>query len=250
MADIWVYTLISVIVVSAVSLIAVFFLSVNEATIKKLLLFLVSFAVGGLFGDALIHLLPESFEKLDSRLVSSFLVLAGILIFFILEKFIHWRHCHDIDCEEHTHPVVTVNIIGDATHNLIDGMLVAASYSVSIPLGFTTTIAVILHEIPHEIGNFGVLVHGGLPVKKALLYNFLSALAAILGAIITLVIGPQVKGFAEVLLPITAGGFIYVAGSDLIPELKHEVHISHSILQLIAIIFGIILMSLLTLMGS
>jgi zinc and cadmium transporter len=245
----WVYTLISVVIVSAISLIAVFFLTVSEATLKKLLLFLVSFAVGGLFGDAFIHLLPESFEKLGFGLISSTLILAGILIFFVLEKFIHWRHCHDIDCEEHAHPMVAVNLIGDGVHNLIDGMLIAASYSVSIPLGFTTTIAVILHEIPHEIGNFGILVHGGLSVKKAVLYNFCSALAAILGAVLALIIGPQVKGFSEILLPITAGGFIYVAGSDLIPELKHEAHISHSFMQLIAILFGIALMALLTLVG-
>lgn len=248
MVNLWLYTLISVIIVSALSLIAIFFLAVSETTIKKLLLFLVSFAVGGLFGDAFIHLLPETFEQLGFGLISSFLILSGILLFFILEKFIHWRHCHDLDCAEHTHPVVAVNFIGDAVHNLIDGMLIAASFLVSIPLGFTTTIAVILHEIPHEIGNFGVFVHGGLSAKKALIYNFLSALTAILGAVITLIIGPQVKGFSELLLPITAGGFIYVAGSDLIPELKHEVHLRHSLLQLTAIIFGIILMAMLTLL--
>lgn len=247
--NLWLYTVISVVIVSAISLIAVFFLSVSETTLKKLLLFLVSFAVGGLFGDAFIHLLPESFEQLGFGLITSGLILAGILIFFVLEKFIHWRHCHNIDYEEHTHPMVAVNLIGDGVHNLIDGMLIAASYLVSIPLGFTTTIAVVLHEIPHEIGNFGILVHGGLPVKKALLYNFCSALAAILGALLTLIIGPQVKGFSEILLPITAGGFIYVAGSDLIPELKHEVQISHSVLQLIAILFGISLMALLTVIG-
>ncbi|HEX3044124.1 MAG TPA: ZIP family metal transporter, partial [Bacillota bacterium] len=203
---------------------------------------------GGLFGDALIHLLPESFEKLGFNLKTSLLVITGILIFFILEKFIHWRHCHNLNYHEHAHPMVATNLVGDIAHNLIDGMLIAASFSINITLGITTTLAVVLHEIPHEIGNFGVLVHGGLAVKKALLLNFFSALTAIIGAVLALVIGPRVQGLSLTLIPITAGGFIYVAGSDLIPELKHEAALSNSILQLISICFGIGLMSLLTLL--
>ncbi|MGE5583015.1 MAG: ZIP family metal transporter [Bacillota bacterium] len=244
----WFYTIISVLIVSGVSLIAVFFLAFEEDKIRKLLLFLVSFAAGGLFGDAFIHLLPDSFSRPGGGLGTSLLVLAGIIFFFILEKFIHWRHCHNLNFEEHPHPMVMVNLIGDGVHNLVDGMLIAASFSVSIKLGITTTAAVILHEIPHEIGNFGVLVHGGLTVKKAVLYNFLTALTAILGAVLTLIIGPKIEGFSLAIIPITAGGFIYIAGSDLIPELKHEVEFSHSFLQLVSIILGVGLMSLLILM--
>jgi zinc and cadmium transporter len=244
----WIYTLISVVIVSAISLIAILFLAMREEKIRKLLLFMVSFAAGGLFGDAFIHLLPESFAKLGSNLRTSLFILAGILFFFVLEKFIHWRHCHNINFEEHTHPMVMVNLIGDGVHNLIDGMLIAASYAVSLPLGITTSFAVIIHEIPHEIGNFGVLVHGGLSVKKALLFNFLTALTAIAGAVLALWVGPLIKGFTVALLPITAGGFIYIAGSDLIPELKHEVEISHSILQFFSIILGIGAMALLILL--
>ena len=246
----WIYALISVVVVSAISLIAVFFLTISETMIRKLLLFMVSFAAGALFGDAFIHLLPESFEKLGYGLHTSILILAGILFFFILEKFIHWRHCHNMNFAERTHPMVMVNLIGDGVHNLIDGMLIAASYAVSLPLGITTTLAVVLHEIPHEIGNFGVLVHGGLPIKKALLYNFLTALTAIAGALMTLALGPVVKGFSLTLLPITAGGFIYIAGSDLIPELKHDMSLSHSMYQFFSLIFGIVVMSLLILIES
>jgi zinc and cadmium transporter len=244
----WVYALISVVIVSAISLVAVFFLALSEDAIRKLLLFMVSFAAGALFGDAFIHLLPESFTKLGTGLGTSLLILAGIMFFFILEKFIHWRHCHNMNYAEHTHPMVMVNLVGDSVHNLIDGTLIAASYAVSLPLGITTTLAVVFHEIPHEIGNFGVLVHGGLPVKKALFYNFLTALTAILGAVLALTLGPLVKGFTLALLPITAGGFIYIAGSDLIPELKHEVEISHSILQFFSLILGVGAMSLLILL--
>ncbi len=244
----WVYTLTSVIIVSAISLIAVFFLTLSEDKIHKLLLTMVSFAAGALFGDAFIHLLPESYEKLGHGLNASLLVLAGILFFFILEKFIHWRHYHNTNFEELTHPMVLVNLVGDGVHNLIDGMLIAASFIISLPLGITTTLAVILHEIAHEIGNFGILVHGGLSVKKALLYNFLTALTAVLGAIVALALGPVIKGFTLTLLPITAGGFIYIAGSDLIPELKHDMKLSHSIYQFCSLILGIIVMAFLMLL--
>ena len=242
---IWLYTLVSVALVSAVSLIGVFSLSLDQERLKKILLFLVSFAVGGLFGDAFIHLLPQSFEKLGANLSTSLFIVAGIFIFFVLEKFIRWRHCHIPTSEDHPHPVVTMNLVGDGVHNLIDGMLIGASYCVSIPIGIATTLAVVLHEIPQEIGDFGVLVHGGLSVKKALTFNFLSALTAILGALISLVIGPHSTDYSLSLLPITAGGFIYIAGSDLIPELQHEVKLSNSIGQFIFLILGIGIMALL-----
>jgi zinc and cadmium transporter len=141
-----------------------------------------------------------------------------------------------------------MNLIGDGVHNLIDGMLIGASYCVSIPIGIATTLAVVLHEIPQEIGDFGVLVHGGLSVKKALAFNFLSAVTAILGALISLVIGPHLADYSLSLLPITAGGFIYIAGSDLIPELQHEVKLSNSILQFSSIILGVGVMALLVLL--
>ena len=246
---VWVYSLGSVILVSLISLVGVFTLSLKTEQLKKILLFLVSFAVGGLFGDAFIHLLPESFEKLGINMVTSVCILSGIFLFFILEKFLRWQHCHIPTSHEHTHPVVTLNLIGDAVHNFLDGMIIAASYSVSIPIGIATTLAVILHEIPQEIGDFGILVHGGLTVRKALIFNLLSALTAIAGAILALAIGPMIKGFSLYLLPITAGGFLYIAGSDLIPELhSHDVKASHSFGQLACIILGVGLMALLVLL--
>jgi zinc and cadmium transporter len=211
---------------------------------------LVSFAVGGLFGDTFIHLLPEAFTKLGANLTTSLYIIAGILIFFILEKFIRWRHCHVPSSEGHLHPVVTLNLIGDGVHNLIDGMIIAASFSVSIPIGVATTLAVILHEIPQEIGDFGVLVHGGLPVKKALFFNFLSAITAILGALISLIIGPYIKGYTVSIIPITAGGFLYIAGSDLIPELHEgcDIKISTAVWQFVFIVLGVLVMALLALL--
>ncbi len=217
--------------------------------LAKITLFLVSFAVGGLFGDAFIHLLPEAYEKFGTSLNASLYVILGILIFFVLEKFLRWRHCHIPTSEEHLHPLVTINMVGDTVHNLIDGMLVGASYLVSYPIGITTTLAVILHEIPQEAGDFGVLIHGGLSVKKALVFNLLSGTAAILGAVLSIVVGSEMQGFSVSLLPITAGGFLYIAGSDLIPELHHETNASTSFVQLILIVLGVGIMALLLFLG-
>lgn len=249
--DIWIYISVSILIVSLISMIGVFTLSLSTSILKKILLYLVSFAVGGLFGDALIHLIPESFEEIKPAPVASFCILAGILIFFILEKFLRWQHCHIPASKEHVHPVVTLNIVGDSFHNMIDGMLIAASFLASVPIGITTTIAVILHEIPQEIGHFGILVHGGVPVRRALLLNFFSALTAFFGAFLVFLIGTHVAEFSVYLLPITAGGFLYIAGSDLIPELHHghEVSIRAAMGQFLCIILGIGLMSALLFIG-
>ncbi|OGI25137.1 MAG: hypothetical protein A3J76_02920 [Candidatus Moranbacteria bacterium RBG_13_45_13] len=241
--NVWIYSIASVFMVSLISLIGVATLSFGAQRIKKIILFLVSFAVGALFGDAIIHLLPETFEKISSRSLASLLVLGGILLFFILEKFIHWRHCHMDSCSNHWHPNVSISISGNIIHNLIDGMLIGASYSISISLGIATTLAILLHEIPQEIGNFGILIHSGFSVRKALLINFLAALTAFLGVFFSLVSRNYVANFTSYLIPIAAGGFLYIAGSDLIPELKHETKIAASVGQLAAIIFGIAVMA-------
>jgi len=237
------YAIASVILISLVSLVGVVTISLSTDRLRRITLFLVSFAVGGLLGDAFIHLLPESFEELGTNLLVSLYVIFGILIFFVLEKFLRWRHCHIPTSEEHLHPFVTMNLVGDATHNLVDGMLVGASYMVSFPIGLTTTLAVVLHEIPQELGDFGVLIHGGLSVKKALVFNLLSALTAVIGAAVSILAAGQVQGFSLSVLPITAGGFLYIAGSDLIPELHHEVKASTSLWQLLVIVLGVAIMA-------
>ena len=246
---VWTYSIISVILVSLVSLIGVFTLSLKKERLHKITLFLVSFAVGGLFGDAFIHILPEAFEGLGRKLSTSLLIIFGLLLFFILEKFLRWRHCHAEPCDTHSHPVVAMNLFGDAVHNLLDGMIIGASFSASTTIGITTTLAVILHEIPQEIGDFGILVNGGLSVRRALFFNFLCALTAVVGAIISLFVGSYVTGYIPTLLPVIAGGFLYIAGSDLIPELQHTVKISTSLWQLFFIILGVGIMALLVFLG-
>src|SRR4030042_5952481 len=152
---IWFYTILSVLIISLVSLIGVFALSVNQEKLKKILIYLVSFAAGTLLGDAFIHLIPEAYESFGNIGAIPIYILAGILIFFILEKFVHWRHCHEIACDDHPHPITYTILAGDTIHNFIDGLIIAASYLVSIPIGIATTAAVVFHEIPKEIGDLG-----------------------------------------------------------------------------------------------
>jgi len=245
MAAVWAYTILSVILVSLVSLVGVITLTLKDKTFKKIIIYLVSFSAGALFGGAFIHLLPEAFEKSSSLYVSSG-VLAGIVTFFVIERFIHWRHCHLETTKQHVHPVGFLNLFGDGVHNFIDGLIIAAAYIISIPIGIITTIAVLLHEIPQEIGDFGILVHAGFSKKRALFFNFLSAIAAIVGAVVGLAIGAYSQNITLFMIPFAAGGFIYIAGSDLIPELHRDVCvsplISRTIWQFAAFLLGIAIM--------
>jgi len=246
----WVYTLGSVFLVSLVSLIGVFTLSFGTKRIHRWLLLFVSFSAGTLLGDAFLHLLPEVVGEVGFQQWVSFSILAGILVWFIIEKFIHWHHCHHVheDNDTHIHPFAFLNLIGDFVHNIIDGMIVGASFVVSVPVGIATTVAVFLHEIPQEISDFGVLMHGGFSKGKALFMNFLSALGAIVGAIVALLLAGEVEHIALMFLPFAAGSFIYIATADLIPELHKEVRGRESIKHLIALIAGIAAMSLLLLL--
>ncbi|HLN19204.1 MAG TPA: ZIP family metal transporter [Patescibacteria group bacterium] len=241
MLSIWLYTIISVFIVSLISLIGVFTLSIDQKKLYNFLIYFVSLSAGTLMGDAFIHLIPEAYKSENNRSVSVYILL-GILIFFVLEKILHWRHCHEEPCPEHPHPFSYVILVGDAVHNAIDGMVIAASFFVSIPIGIATATAVIFHEIPHEIGNFGSLVYGGFTRRKALMYNFLSALFAIAGAVLVLVVNITDGSLTKFLIPFAAGGFVYIAGTDLIPELHKHTEIKKGIWQLLAFIFGIGLM--------
>jgi len=240
--DAWLYSLGSVIIVSLIAFVGMFTLSIKVEKLKKILIYLVSFSAGALFGDAFFHLLPHTVAEYGFTVNVSMYLLSGIILFFILEKFIHWRHCHLPNTKDHIHPFAYTNLLGDALHNFIDGLIIGISYIVSIPVGIATTIAVILHEIPQEIGDFGVLIHAGFTRKKALFMNFLSALTAIIGAVVALVIAFMFENVTMFLLPLAAGGFIYIAGSDLIPELHKETRPIRSLIQLVFFILGVLIM--------
>lgn len=241
------YGISSVVIVSFISLIGAITLTFNEKTLQRILLYLVSFSAGALFADALLHMLPEAAEELGFGTSMALYVLLGIILSFIIEKFIQWRHCHLGHSRNHPHPFAYMNLIGDAVHNFIDGIIIIGSYLISIPVGFATTLAVIFHEIPQEIGDIGVMLHGGFTKKKALLFNFLSACTAIVGGVVGFFLANRIPGFTAALLPITAGHFIYIAGTDLLPELHKEVRAEKSLLQLVSILLGIGVMAALLL---
>lgn len=239
---VWVYSIVSVLIVSAVSFIGALTLSLTSEKLKKILVYLVSFSAGALFGDAFIHLLPEVVEQAGFGLNISLYVLIGVGFSFIIEKFIHWRHCHIPTSETHVHPFAIMNLIGDGVHNFIDGLIIAAGYLASIPVGIATTLAVVFHEVPQEMGDFGVLLHGGFSKARALFFNFITALTALLGAVLALTLNAYVENITIFLVPFAAGGFIYIAGSDLIPEMHKEVKVRKSLVQLLAFTLGILIM--------
>lgn len=242
----WVYTIGSVAAISLVSLVGLAFISMKKERLQQVVFLTVSLAVGAMFGDVFIHLLPQAFRQPGGTLQPALLCLGGILLFFLLEKFLLWRHEHIPHYGTCIHPVGYVSLVADGLHNFIDGVLIGTSYLVGLPVGLATTLAVLLHEIPQEIGDFGVLLHAGFSRSQALWLNLASASCAILGAVAALAVGSKLEGFPSLMIPLTAGGFIYIAGSDLVPELHKERDAAKSALQMVGIGAGVGLMFLLT----
>ncbi len=246
---IFLYAIVSVIIVSLISLIGIITLWIRISLLKHIILWMVSFSAWALLGDVFFHLLPEMVGPSWLPLSASLWILWWILFGLITEKVIRRNHCHMPVTKTHTHPLAIMNLVWDVVHNLIDGLIIGASYLVSIPVGIATTVAVILHEIPQEIWDFGVLIHGWFSRKKALLLNFFTALTAVLGVIIAFLLYRYTDGMLQVLVPFAAGTFIYIAWSDLIPELHKENTLAHSIPQILFLILWIGIMSLLLLIG-
>lgn len=238
-------SLISVLIISLISLVGLLAISFNEAHLRKYVFLFVSLSLGALLGDSFIHLIPEAIEKTGNISLVLIFVAIGIFIFFVLEKFLHWHH-HQDDSHKHIKPIGKMILISDGFHNFIDGIIIGTSYLVSIEVGIATTIAVLLHEIPQELGDFGVLLHAGYSKSKALILNFTSALLSVIGVLLVFIIGDLIQNISVWFLPIAAGGFIYIALSDLIPELYSR-HISQRnfgkiFVQIIIALLGIGLM--------
>ena len=237
-AEVWVRALLAVAAVSVLSLSGAIILMGRANLVRRSLIFLIAFAAGALLGDAFLHILPEVAESSSGfDLGTSIGVLSGVVAFFILEKILHWHHAH-IPHEEVFHPVAVTNLVGDGLHNFIDGAIVAGAFISSTKLGIATAVAVALHEIPQELGDFGILVHAGLKPKRALALNFMSALAAVAGAIFVLMTA-GVGSIEDLLLPFTAGAFVYIASTDLIPELHKEPKLKQSFVQLAGLLLGL-----------
>lgn len=223
--------------VGLISLIGVFSLLIKEKLLDKILILLIGFSAGGLIGGAFLHLLPEALEEASPNPVFVYTII-GFILFFILERYLHWRHCHKGVCDVHT--FTYLNLIGDGIHNLTDGLVIGASFTVSINFGVITTLVIIFHEIPQEIGDFGVLIYGGFTKLKALSYNFISALFCTLGTILGYALAEKIHNFSVFIMPIIAGGFIYIAACDLIPELHKQPGLKRATLSGLAFVLGIV----------
>ncbi|OGG43123.1 hypothetical protein A2841_03230 [Candidatus Kaiserbacteria bacterium RIFCSPHIGHO2_01_FULL_48_10] len=248
------YIFLSIGAVSLVSLAGLFAFSLQAALLHRLLFVLVGLAAGSLIGDAVIHLIPEALDGIGDERIFGMLVLAGIIAFFILEKYLRWHHAHHGIEEEHEteerehHPrhLAPLVLIADGLHNTVDGAIIAASYFISPAIGIATTIAVFLHEIPQEIADYALLIHSGLSRKKALLFNFFSALTAVFGAVMVILLQEYIGLLEAFVAAFTAGAFIYIGATDLIPELQKTKSPKRSVVELAAFVAGVGLMLLLT----
>ena len=236
-------------IISLASLIGIFVISLREAILDRMLFILISLSAGSILGTALLDLLPEAVEFIGQEACSIVPVYStiGFISFFFLERFIYWYHGHvhgydaKVDEKMTVKKYAILNLVGDGIHNLIDGMIIAASFLINAKLGYATTIAVALHELPQEMGDFGVLVYGGFTRYKALLFNFLSALTAVLGVFLTHYFTMNITDFVGFLISFASGAFIYLSGSELIPEMQKEENVKRSAIQFAFFVIGIIL---------
>lgn len=234
-------TLLAVSVVSIMSLIGIVTLFLGDKRLKKVIPYLISFSAGTLLGGTFLHILPDLAE--DGALTSEVgaVFLGGFLLFFLLENWFHWHHSHS-DHDEEIHSVVYITQIGDTLHNFMDGMIIAASFLVDIQLGIAATVAVVLHEIPQELGNFAILVHGGWSRAKALTMNFLSALASFAGAGLVFIFQEDFSGQLTWIIAFAGANFLYLALSDIFPELQKENRRVASAMHILAMLIGMLTM--------
>ena len=225
-----IYSIIAAIIVGLVSFVGALSLLISGEKLNKIIIYLVAFSAGALMGGAFFHLLPEAIGATSDAMQAFVWLLVGFCLFYILERVLRWHHCHNGECHEHGH-IGWMNVIGGGIHNIIDGMIIYAAFSISIPLGWSVLFSIILHEIPQELGDFGVLIYSGFSKIKALMYNFVSGIVAVIGVFIAYFAGSYISNFQFYLLPVAAGGFIYIAASDLIPELHKDNHTQRSILN-------------------
>ncbi len=226
--------------------VAILFIFFKKDILDKILIFLVSLSAGALMGGAFLHLLPEASEVVETNLLFK-IFLISFVVFFLIEKILHWRHCHKADCSVHTFGYM--NLVGDSVHNFIDGLVIASVFMINFKLGIATTIAIAVHEIPQEIGDYGVLIYAGFKRKTALILNYIVALTVVLGGVAGYFLFSSLESLLPYLMPFAAGGFVYIAASDLIPEIRKESNFKTSIISFFVFVIGIAIMYLVKFIG-
>ncbi len=235
--------ILAAIIVSLTTLIGILTLFMTKKFLDRITSVLIALSTGALLGASFFDLLPEASEVLTAENVY-FYLLIGIIIFFLIERLLFWYHCHDGKCDSHkTMPFMI--LFGDAVHTFIDGVVLGAAFITDVYVGIAATIAIVLHELPHELSDFFVLIYGGLSRTRALFYNFFVAIMHFLGIFATYYLYIQSESQIAYLLPIAAGGFIYIALADLMPELHKEANYKKIFLQLVLMFVGIYLISIL-----
>jgi len=240
------YSILGAFLVSLLAFLGLITLALKEKTLNKILIYLVSFSAGGLMGGAFFHLLPESLDLSNEAILIFVYVMIGFIFFFLTEKILRWHHCHDGHCDEPQKHLGYLNLIGDSVHNFLDGIIIVSSFLVNTGLGIVVTFSIVFHEIPQELGDFGVLLYSGMKKSKAILFNFLTALFAILGVVIGYFLISWIGNLTAVLVPAAAGGFIYIAASDLVPELHKETKAKSSLISFFIFLLALVFMYLLT----
>jgi zinc and cadmium transporter len=214
--DILFWIILMTVVDGIIALIAAIFVGLGRKRMKQLLFLLVAFSAGALLSGAFMHMMAESLEVLDANTAFTYLLI-GFITFFIIERFLHWHHCHEQECK--VHPVSYLILFGDAIHNFIDGLIIASSFLVGVPFGIVTSLIILGHELPQEIGDYAVLLYGGMERGRALFLNFLSQMTAVVGGLVGFFLS---SSLSALLLPFAAGGFLYISASDLIPEFHKD----------------------------
>ena len=245
MASVEITILFATIIVSLFSLTGILAFSLRDDTLHKILFVLLAFSAGTILGASLFDLLPEAVEHIEGSVVYVYIAV-GFVAFYFLERFIYWYHGHghhsdfsEHGAEEYTKGFAYLNVLGDGIHNFLDGMIIAVSFNVDFSVGLATTIAVIFHELPQEIGDYGILIYAGFNKARALLLNFAAALAVVAGGVFAIFFLELIESLSGTLIAFSAGAFLYLSASELIPELKEEKDFWKSLAQFAIFIAGL-----------
>ncbi len=231
----------SSLLMSAIALIGSVTLILKKSTLQRIILPLVAFSAGSLIGGAFFHMIPAGLLQYGNNILFFVWIIAGFSVFFALEQLLHWHHCHRAaaSCKQ---PLTYLILLGDGLHNFIGGLAIAGTFIIEIRLAIMAWLAAAAHEIPQELGDFAVLVHGGWDKRKALLFNVLSALTFLAGGLLTYAVSSKMD--VSFLIPFAAGNFLYIGASDLVPEVRNHKDPGVNIINFISFLFGVSLMLL------